>query len=191
MWPKSLDNCNAQRICEAPFLWLGHLDGRAAGPGEGAATATNGLAKTGGALGLGGILTGATTIAQGHHSFSPAGDNLGNFTATADLRLGANLLTGTGGYTGSAKGVGVRDDDGPDIGQNTRSNVSLGYQTGPDITDSHNLLSGYRSDFTTTGSYSQFLAPVVAKLGCTDNYRSHNRAETKCIIPRKLLAVFS
>ena len=51
-----------------------------------AITATNGLTKTGQAIGLGGTLTGPTTIAQGGNAFSLTGGNVGIGT-TAPLQL--------------------------------------------------------------------------------------------------------
>ena len=103
------------------------------------------------------------------------GDNLGNHTATTDVQLGAHLLLGTGPYTGSAKGVGVRADGGLDLGQNTSGNsLSVGYQAGQANTGSSNqfvgyqagqantsasgnLFEGYKSGFsTTTGNLNTF-----------------------------------
>ena len=57
---------------------------------------------------------------------SPAGDNLGNHTATQALNLQANALTGTGASI-SGVGVGVRADGGLNLGQNgLGNNVFLG-----------------------------------------------------------------
>ena len=62
-----------------------------------AITATNGLTKTGQAIGLGGTLTGATTIAQAGNAFSLTGGSVGIGT-TAPLQLldvSGNLATAT------------------------------------------------------------------------------------------------
>ena len=106
---------------------------------------------------------------------NPAGDNLGNHTAAANVQLGPHLLLGSGPYTGSAKGVGVRADGGLDLAQNTTANsLYLGYQAGQvstgfanqfvgyqagkaNTSGSSNQFSGYKSGFnTTTGSYNLF-----------------------------------
>ena len=60
-----------------------------------------------------------------------SGDNLGNHTASQNLNLQANALTGTGADIGAAVGLGVRADGGLNIGQNTvGNNFFLGYQNG-------------------------------------------------------------
>ena len=87
-----------------------------------------------------------------------AGDNLGNHTATTDVQLGSHLLLGTGPYTGSAKGLGVRTDGGLDLGQNTAGNsLYLGYQAGQANTGGSNLFQGYKSGFSnTSGALNTF-----------------------------------
>ena len=86
-----------------------------------------------------------------------AGDNLGNHTATTNLLLGANALTGTGASI-SGVGVGVRADGGLNLGQNTAGNtIALGYQAGRINTGSYNLFSGTQSGYrNTTGNFNLF-----------------------------------
>ena len=86
-------------------------------------------------------------------------DNLGNHTATQNLALGANALTGTGASIGTAVGLGVRADGGLNLGQNTTgNNVFVGYQAGQaTTTGSFNQFGGYQSGYrNTTGGFNQF-----------------------------------
>ena len=94
-----------------------------------------------------------------------AADNLGNHTATQDLALADNALTGTGASIGTAVGLGVRADGGLNIGQNgAGTNVLLGYQAGQSLAPNvagrlgvRNQFIGYQSGAaTTTGSFNQF-----------------------------------
>ena len=83
---------------------------------------------------------------------SPGGDNLGNHTATQNLNLQGNALTGTGTDLGSTVGLGVRADGGLNLGQNTNGNLFIGYQAGQATTSgSHNQFGGYQSGAATTG----------------------------------------
>ncbi|WP_310395791.1 hypothetical protein [Hymenobacter sp.] len=93
---------------------------------------------------------------------NPAGggaDNLGNHTATTNLSLGANALTGTGASIGAAVGVGVRADGGLNIGQNgVGNNVFVGYQAGAVTTGGNNQFVGYQAGAAnTTGIRNQFV----------------------------------
>ncbi len=89
---------------------------------------------------------------------NPTGDNLGNHTATQNLNLGGNALTGTGGSL-IGVGVGVRADGGLNLGQNSGGNVLLGFQAGKALTSgTQNLMLGANSGpATTTGSNNLFL----------------------------------
>ena len=108
---------------------------------------------------------------------NPAGDNLGNHTATQPVNLQGNALVGTGADIGTAVGLGVRADGGLNIGQNTAGNnfflgylnghansynatagegvgnQFLGYQSGfNNTTGSYNVFSGYRSGYSNTAA---------------------------------------
>ena len=101
---------------------------------------------------------GTTTTPQ-WQLLNPAGDNLGNHTATQALNLGTYALTGTGANLGTTRGVGIRADGGLNIGQNTTgNNIYLGYQAGQsNTTGINNQFSGYNSGLSnTTGSNNQF-----------------------------------
>src|SRR6476661_825810 len=90
---------------------------------------------------------------------SSAADNLGNHTATQNLSLGANALTGTGANLGSAVGVGVTAAGGLNLAQNTAgNNLYLGYEAGAAITTgASNHFVGFRSGAsTTTGGNNYF-----------------------------------
>ncbi|MGI4875558.1 MAG: tail fiber domain-containing protein [Janthinobacterium lividum] len=82
-----------------------------------------------------------------------AGDNLGNHTATQNLNLQGNALTGSGDNLGSTLGVGVRADGGLNLGQNGLNSVYLGYQAGSLSTGYSNVFSGYQSGYANTGGY--------------------------------------
>ena len=87
------------------------------------------------------------------------GDNLGNHTATTNLNLQANALTGTGASIGAAVGLGVRADGGLNLGQNTvGNNVFIGHRAGvANTTGSANQFIGYLSGrVNTTGNTNQF-----------------------------------
>jgi hypothetical protein len=83
---------------------------------------------------------------------NPTGDDLGNHTATQNLNLQGNALTGTGSNLGGTVGLGVRADGGLNLGQNTSGNLLIGYQAGQANTSGyHNQFSGYQSGAATTG----------------------------------------
>ena len=99
-----------------------------------------------------------TATSPGWTFFNPTADNLGNHTATQTLNLQGNALTGTGADIGAVVGVGVRADGGLNIGQNTNSNVFLGYLSGSaNTTGSQNQFVGYQSGYAnTSGNQNQF-----------------------------------
>ena len=100
-----------------------------------------------------------TAAAPQWQLLNPNGDNLGNHTATQDLKLGTYALTGTGADLGTIIGLGIRADGGLNLGQNTTGqNIYLGYQAGQsNTTGSNNLFSGYQSGINnTTGNNNLF-----------------------------------
>ena len=123
------------------------------------------------------------------------GDNLGNHTATTNLNLQANALTGTGASIGTAVGLGARADGGLNIGQTgVGNNVLLGYQAGQSLTPnlsgfqglynefvgyqsgrsntrgSYNLFSGYQSGLNNTmGNQNQFIGYLSGYRNTTGN----------------------
>ena len=103
---------------------------------------------------------------------NPTGDNLGNHTATQNLSLAGNALTGTGGSI-SGVGVGVRADGGLNLGQNSGGNVLVGFQAGTALTSgTQNLMLGANSGpATTTGSNNLFLGggSGAANVGGSNN----------------------
>ncbi len=93
-----------------------------------------------------------TTTTPAWTFLNPAGDNLGNHTATQNVVLGANQLVRT---AGSPLGLGLSTLGGLDIGQNTTgNNVYLGYQAGAATTSGvYNQFVGYQAGGSnTTGS---------------------------------------
>jgi len=87
-------------------------------------------------------------------------DNLGNHTATQNLSLQGNALTGAGASIGAAVGMGVTVQGGLNIAQNTTgNNLYIGYQSGQANTSgSGNHFEGYRSGYSnTTGTYNHFV----------------------------------
>jgi len=101
-------------------------------------------------------------------------DNLGNHTATQDLNLGANALTGSGASIGSV-GVGVRADGGLNLGQNTTgNNISLGYQSGQGISSgNNNFFAGYQAGAATnTGSGNVFVGRQAGKANTTGTWNT-------------------
>ncbi|MCR5889671.1 discoidin domain-containing protein [Hymenobacter sp. J193] len=101
------------------------------------------------------------SISGGNTITLPAasGDNLGNHTATEDLNLQGNALTGDGANINGI-GLGVRADGGLNIGQNApRRNFLLGYEAGQSATTGNdNHFVGYQAgQATTTGAFNQFV----------------------------------
>ena len=88
-----------------------------------AVTATNGLTKTGQAIGLGSTLTGATTIAQGGNDFSLTGGRVGINTASPSARLDVNGVMKIEGANHLEFGAGVagKQNDAGKIGYGTFS----------------------------------------------------------------------
>ena len=90
-----------------------------------AVTATNGLTKTGQAIGLGGTLTGATTIAQGGNAFSLTGGSVGLNTTTPSATLDVNGAVKIEGNNTLEFGAGlIKDGNAGKIGYGTISNSS-------------------------------------------------------------------
>ena len=88
---------------------------------------------------------------------APAGDNLGNHTATQPLDLQANALVGSGASVGTSIGLGLRADGGLNMGQNTTGhNLLLGYQAGNTAPGATNQLVGYQSGQVLTSIENHF-----------------------------------
>jgi hypothetical protein len=97
-----------------------------------------------------------------------AGDNLGNHTATQDVNLQGNALTGTGADLGFVVGVGVRADGGLNLGQNNTSNIYLGYQAGNVSTGFNNLFGGIQAGLNnTTGFNNVYLGYLSGRSSTT------------------------
>ena len=106
----------------------------------------------------------------------PAGaDNLGNHTATQNLNLGANALTGTGASI-SGTGIGVRADGGLNMGQNTTAgrNIFIGFEAGNATvpapltnTGNQNLFTGYQSGLNNTSGRANVFSGYQSGLGNT------------------------
>jgi len=109
--------------------------------------------------------------------FNPSADNLGNHTATQNLSLQNNALTGTSQYIGTGVGVGITPQGGLNLGQNVVGhNVYIGFRAGEanlaagtenhfvgfgsgmsNTTGTQNHFSGYQSGISnTTGSYNHY-----------------------------------
>jgi len=88
---------------------------------------------------------------------NPAGDNLGNHTATQDLNLQTNALTGSGASIGTAVGLGLRADGGLNIGQNAPGHaLLLGYQAGNAPAGNANQLVGYQAGKVLTSDENHY-----------------------------------
>ena len=107
-----------------------------------ATTATNGLTKTGSALGLGGTLTGATTIAQAGNAFSLTDGSVGIGTTTPAARLqvvsadnattttvfdvqAQNLTYGVGLWYGGIRSTGSNTNNALYLDSKGTGNVAL------------------------------------------------------------------
>lgn len=95
------------------------------------------------------------------------GDNLGNHTATLDVNLQDNALTGNGANLGTTVGLGVTAKGGLNIAQNVPgNNLLIGYQAG--------FYTTYGTSPTRTGYNNHF---VGYQAGMNNNSASNNQFE--------------
>ena len=106
---------------------------------------------------------------------APAPDNLGNHTATTNVNLQANALTGTGADLGTAVGLGVRADGGLNLGQNTPGLcILLGFQAGANTTTGNfNQFLGYQSGLANTSGSSNYFSGLQSGLANTSGDVNH------------------
>lgn len=101
-----------------------------------------------------------------------SGDNLGSHTATQNLNLGSNALTGAGNNLGTSIGIGVRNDGGLNIGQNTiGNNIYVGYQSGASNTTGagNTALGVWSGNKNTTGANNTFTGSGSGRYNTTGN----------------------